>query len=361
MGEMDLAKPKNSTMAVVIIVVAVIVIAVVAITLFYLNADLVKTRTMVQIEKNGKEVAEITDAEFKYKLANLMMQFEQAYEISDQTQRLNFWLTPYEGVTQLEQIKNFALEQMKFEKVEYLKAIEAGTRLSNQEKDDLKATYDSIEKQFKDNNQDIDDYLIASFGISFKMYKEISERSKIASKFSTLQISQINASDDEIKNYYDENIDRYFSVNVRHILLLTTDDAGAALDEEAIEEKKEIAQTILEKINTGESMDELVDEYSEDPGAQYNFGYYDVEKGAGYAPEFEEWALNSQPDDTGIVETDFGFHVMKTYKVTNYDDIKLAVKRDLQTSRYSETITAWVEEYYIEVFDAVYDSINPLE
>lgn len=356
-----MAKAKSSTMTVVIIVMAVIVIAVVAITLFYLNADLVKTRTMVQIEKDGKKVAEITDAEFKYKLTNLMMQFEQAYGITDQTQRLNFWLTPYEGVTQLEQIKSFALEQMKYEKVEYLKAIEAGTRLSNQEKDDLKATFESVEKQFKDNNQDIDDYLIASFGISFRMYKDISERSKIASKFSTLQISQINVSDDEIKNYYDENIDKFYSVNVRHILLLTTDDAGAALDEEIIEEKRELAQTILEKINAGESIDELVDEYSEDPGAQYNYGYYDVEKGAGYAPEFEEWALSSQVGDTGIVETDFGFHIMKTYKITNYEDIMLAVKRDLQTSLYSAIITSWVEEYYIEVYDAVYDSINPLE
>jgi parvulin-like peptidyl-prolyl isomerase len=250
---------------------------------------------------------------------------------------------------------------MKYEKVEYLKALEAGTRLSNQEKDDLKATFDSIEKQFKDNNQDIDDYLIASFGISFRMYKEISERSKIASKFSTLQISQIEASDDEIENYYNENIDRYFTVNVRHILLLTTDDEGEPLDEEVLEEKEQLAQELLERVNAGENMDELVEEYSEDPGAQYNFGYYDVEKNAGYAPEFEEWSLNSQIGDTGIVETDFGFHIMKTYKVTSFDDIRLAVKRDLQTTIYSERITAWVDEYYIEIFDSVYDSINPLE
>ena len=353
-------KGKSNTTVVISVVVGVILIAITAVVLFYFNADIVKTRTMVQINRDGKKIAEVSDAEYKYKLLNIMFQFEQSYGITDPTQAANFWLTPVEGVTQLDQIKNFALEQIKYEKVEYVKALENGIKLSSQEKDELKVSFSSIEKQFKDANQDIDDYLMSNYGISFNIYKDISEQSKIASKFSTLQISEIDVTEQELLDHYNENKAAFYSVKVRHILISTLDEKGNDLEGELLEEKKKLAEEILVKIESGEDMDALVDEYSEDPGAESNFGYYDLTENANFVPEFKEWAMNSALDDTGIVKTEFGYHIMKTYQVTNFEDIQLQVKRDLQTKRYSQTLSQWVEEYDIQVFDAVYESINPL-
>lgn len=357
---MKLAKGKSSTTIVVVIVVAVLLAAIAGWYFFILKGDTVKERTMVEISKDGKKVAEISDVEYNYKLINIMQQFQQAYGITDQTQVQQFWTTPVEGVTQLDQVKNFALEQMKFEKVEYLKAIENGTKLSSQEKQDLENSFDSVKKQFEDAGEDLEEYLNGALGISFKMYKEYAEQGEIASKFSNLQINNVLVTDTEIQEYYDANIDKYFSVKVRHILIINTDAEGNKLEGDALQEKKDLADEVLAKINAGEDMDALVDEYSEDPGAAENYGYYDVTEDASYLPEFKTWALESQVGDTAIVETDAGYHIMKTYTVSTFEDVKLQVKKNIQTNKYAEVIQGWLDEYTIEVFDAVYEEVNPL-
>lgn len=359
-----MAKGKNSTTLVVVIVVAVILIAITSLIVFVLNGDSIKERTMVEISKDGKKVAEISDVEYNYKLINIMQQFQQAYGITDQSQALQFWTTPVDGVTQLDQVKNFTLEQMKYEKVEHLKAIENGTKLSSQEKQELENNFNSVEKQFTDANEDLEQYLNEALGISFKMYKNYAEQAEIAAKFSSQQINNVVVADTEIEEHYDANISRYFTVKVRHILIASIDAEGNKLEGDALQEKKDLADSILTKLNAGEDMDALVDEYSDDraqDGTVNNFGYYDVTEEAALIEEFKNWALNSQVDDTAIVETDFGYHIMKTYTVTTFEDVKLQVKKDLQTSKYAEVIQGWVEEYVIEVFDSVYENINPLE
>ena len=67
---MKLAKGKSSTTIVIVIVVAVILIAIASLIVFVLNGDSIKERTMVEISKDGKKVAEISDVEYKYNLIN---------------------------------------------------------------------------------------------------------------------------------------------------------------------------------------------------------------------------------------------------------------------------------------------------
>ena len=358
--EKNQSKTRKADVVVISIVVAVILIAIGGLVYYLTSSDSVKTNALVQISKDNKKMAVISDAEYNYKLLNLMAQFQQAYGITDEQTAYSFWSTPIDGVAQIDYFKNFALEQIKYEKIEYLKALESGTKLSAQEKEELKSGFDNIEKQLKDQGVKIDDYLINYYGISFRIYKEMSEQSRIASKFSTTQINSIEVTDEDIINYYDENFDRYYTVRVRHILLRTKDDNGNALSEDDIEEKRELANSLLAAINSGEDMDTLVADHSEDPGAEDNSGYYDVTKGSSYVAEFRDWAMASQVGDAAVVESELGYHVMKTYRTTVFEDIILQVKKDLQTARYSEKLSGWLGEYDIVVYEAVYESINPL-
>jgi parvulin-like peptidyl-prolyl isomerase len=355
-----LAKGKSS-ITIIIIVIAVVLAAIAGVVIYYLNSDNINTRTMVTISKDGEAAAEISDVEYNYKLVNIMLQLQTSYGLTDEAEIKEFWMTTYEGATQLDQIKSFALKQAEYSKVEYLKAIDSGIGLTDAEQKDLNTSFDNLEQQFKDADLDLNDYLVEKYGISFKMYKQMSRENKIANKFSTAQIASIEVTDDEVLAYYNENIDDYYTVTIRHILLVKTDEDGNALDEDALADKLTLANGLLDKINNGEDMDALVAEYSEDPNVSDNDGYYDVTANSGYDDVFQDWVMNSEVGDTAVIETDYGYHVIKTYAISTYDDMKDKIKSDLQTSRYSETLSnVWAKEYDIEVYDSIYESIDPL-
>ena len=83
-------------------------------------------------------------------------------------------------------------------------------------------------------------------------------------------------------------------------------------------QKRVKAQGLLDRAKSGEDFEALANEHSEDPGNQGPEGkkqggiYKDVPKGR-MIPAFEAAALALQPGQvaTDLVETDFGFHVIK--------------------------------------------------
>lgn len=92
----------------------------------------------------------------------------------------------------------------------------------------------------------------------------------------------------------------YHTVNVRHILV----------------EDEESAKDILAEYEAGEKTEDafaaLATEHSTDPGSSENGGLYEnIYKGQMVKP-FETWCFEEgrQVGDTGIVQTDYGYHVM---------------------------------------------------
>ena len=109
----------------------------------------------------------------------------------------------------------------------------------------------------------------------------------------------------------------YKTVNVRHILASVdaSGDDGESTDEDwdncltAITE----AQTAWEESDmTEDTFASLAEEYSDDTGSSSNGGLYeDVYKGE-MVTEFNDWCFdeNRQIGDTGLVQTDYGYHLM---------------------------------------------------
>ena len=110
-------------------------------------------------------------------------------------------------------------------------------------------------------------------------------------------------------------------VNVRHILVIpkdgTTDENGiTTYTDEAWAQCEADAQAILQQYLDGDRTEEsfaaLANEKSEDPGSNTNGGLYeDVYEGQMVKP-FEEWSFDESraAGDTGVVKTDYGYHVM---------------------------------------------------
>jgi len=92
--------------------------------------------------------------------------------------------------------------------------------------------------------------------------------------------------------------------------------------------KKAKAEQILSRAKAGEDFAKLANEFSEDPGNQGPNGlklggvYRDVPKGK-MVPQFESVVLSLQPGQIGpsLVETDFGYHVIKLERKNSTGDL----------------------------------------
>lgn len=103
----------------------------------------------------------------------------------------------------------------------------------------------------------------------------------------------------------------------KHILFKTVDDAGTALDEAAVAEKRAAAEDVVARLNACATQeekvalfDQLMAEESEDPGtAYYPDGYYFLE---GEMVESFENAVKELEEGgfSDIVESDYGFHII---------------------------------------------------
>lgn len=103
------------------------------------------------------------------------------------------------------------------------------------------------------------------------------------------------------------------STKVSHVLVAYK---GAMRAAETItrtkEEAKAIADGYLAQVNANPAaIDQLARTNSDDPGAVQNGGVYDVTPDGGWAEAFKNFAVNSPKGKTGVVETEFGYHVMR--------------------------------------------------
>lgn len=115
-----------------------------------------------------------------------------------------------------------------------------------------------------------------------------------------------------------DEIEDQRSMTVAHILITFGEDPTE--DDEVIEK----AEEILARIRAGESFAALVEEYSQDPGSIPNEGRYTITRNTSFVPEFMEWTLAAQIDDTGIVETDHGLHIMHMVARDTFEDMMVA-------------------------------------
>ncbi len=109
------------------------------------------------------------------------------------------------------------------------------------------------------------------------------------------------------------------SVDVKHVLLSWDAKAGiyaqrGGQDPRGASRTNDAAAKLAEEIaaklkaKPGD-IDALIQEYSEDPGSKTGEPYT-IKAGSGMMKEFEDLALRLEINEVGIVETDFGYHVM---------------------------------------------------
>jgi Parvulin-like peptidyl-prolyl isomerase len=147
--------------------------------------------------------------------------------------------------------------------------------------------------------------------------------------------NEVQISDDAIATYYQENQSQYGSQErrkVSHILIEGTGD-----------EAKAKAQQALERLNQGDAFAALAKEMSDDTFSAEQGGSLDwIEPGV-MDPAFEKaaYALSEKGDISGLVQSDFGYHIIRLddidpADVTPLAEVKDDIRSELQQARAAD-------------------------
>ena len=177
----------------------------------------------------------------------------------------------------------------------------------------------------------------------------------------------VNPSQEEIDAAFAENEETFASeygitketgklVDVRHILIApegNEDEGGTVITEDQWNACRDKAQALLDEWKAGEATEDsfaaLANIHSEDPGSQSAGGLYQYVYEGQMIKPFEEWCFDEsrQYGDTGLVKTDYGYHIM--YFVYGADAWVRYATDTIANEHCNELLNAFVEENPIKV------------
>lgn len=253
------------------------------------------------------------------------------------------------GKTYEDALKDMVLQTMIGSEVIYQQA----------EKEKVAATDKQVQEQIDSFNESIKDDAeykeqLKKIGINdkflkFQFARDISN-TNLQKKFE----EDTKISDSEMKKYYEENKSSFYTdtVTASHILIKTQDDKGKELSDEKKKEAKKKAEEALAKVQGGEDFAKVAKEYSQDSSAA-NGGDLGTFGRGQMVKEFEDAAFSMKDGEiSGIVETQYGYHIIKVTKRVNkqetYDEVKDQIKTTLAGEKYSEYVEKLKSDSKIE-------------
>ncbi len=305
------------------------------------------------VAKVGKE--KITQSEVLFYLESVKQQMEDT-ELSSED---DWQTTEIEGRAAIDIARERAL-QTAIDNVAYIEiADKLDIKLSADDEDKIKQVKSGIVQQyggdteykaFLEESQLTDDFiemLCRSMACYEKLALKVQEEQPV--------------SEEELRQYYDENQEELNTVyrKAQHILRLTKDmNTGQALPAEQIAEAEKLAGELEQRAKAGEDFDALMAEYSEDPGSKSQPEGYVFTDGE-MDPAFQNGVDQLQPGEIGLVESSFGYHVLKRLPLT-FEDVQTNIENLLLQERLQAQVETWKTELGIEIEknEAVLSTLN---
>lgn len=177
----------------------------------------------------------------------------------------------------------------------------------------LDADYTNMVLQAQGSEEQVTHMFWASM-LSKELLTTLNENTDLYNQLQELYFGENSGrypTDAEVMTYLEES----GQYRAKHILLVTIDlNTRQPLDEETVAQKKALADDLLSRLRAAEDpialFDTLMHEHSEDTGLAANPEGYTTEKGKMVAP-FEQAALALKDGEiSGVVESDFGYHII---------------------------------------------------
>lgn len=166
----------------------------------------------------------------------------------------------------------------------------------------------------------------------------------------------ISLNESDVKSYYEQNAARLSGKEERrasHILINASKDLAA----QARENARQVAAGLLEQVRKApESFAEVARKHSQDTGSATNGGDLDYFGRGAMVKPFEEAVFSLKKGEiSGIVETDFGFHIIKLVdikapKQRSFEELRESIESDLKTQqaqkKFAESAEAFTNAVY---------------
>lgn len=240
-------------------------------------------------------------------------------------------------------LKKNVLDGLIEREVLYQESQKAGIKIDDQKVNDQMA---GIKKRFP--NEEEFNKALASMGLTEEEVRaQIQRGLAIRGLIDQKVADKIVVTDEETKAYYDGNPQLFKQpeqVKASHILIKvepTADDAAKAAARKKIED-------IRKKLTDGGDFAELAKEYSEGPSAPKggDLGYF--RRGQMVKP-FEDAAFSMKINEvSGLVESRFGYHLIKVYdkkpeQNLAYADVKDKIAQRLKQEKIQKAANGYVE------------------
>ena len=186
-------------------------------------------------------------------------------------------------------------------------------------------------------------------GKSLSSYRNHIRDQILVSKITRFEISnRVKVSDNEVNRYYRDHQKEFWEdgrVRARHILFI----AERSTSETNRKAKLQQAKKVLNEIRKGKDFAELAMEYSEDVSASDGGDVGFVVRGK-MVREFEEAVFDLKPGQiSDIVETEYGYHIIKVEEVVSGNtltlkDAKERVTKVLTMEKQKQGYEDWMRE-----------------
>ncbi|MGI6703926.1 MAG: SurA N-terminal domain-containing protein [Clostridia bacterium] len=272
-------------------------------------------------------------------------EFNRSFELYRTTYESQYgtdiWNKDIDGKKFIDVVKEQVAEKLITDRLVLEDAEEEGIEVTDAEVDqEVKA----IKDYFDDEKKYLD--FLASQNLSEEEFTAQVRQDLVIGKYRQRVVEPVTVSEEDIKKYYDENPKEFKNDTVKasHILLDARDEA----------------EEVLAKAKAGEDFGALAAKYSVEQGAETTKGDLG-EFGYGYMVEpFEKAAFALEEGEiSDIVETQFGFHIIKVYEKTVVEPIPFEEARDdieamltyyQQEEKYIEEVTKLREQADIKIY-----------
>ena len=251
-----------------------------------------------------------------------------------------------------QQIPDVQMAQMKSEVLESL--IDRELLFQESKKKGIQVKSDAVSDQLQKiqqryPNKEEFQKLLSNMGLTESDVQAQIERGMAIQKLIDKEVTEkIKVSDEETKAFYDKNPQLFQQpeqIKASHILIKVQADAPA--DQKAEARKK--IEDVQQKVKKGEDFATLAKTYSEGPSGPKggDLGYF--RRGQMVKP-FEEAAFSLKPDETSeIVETQFGYHLIKVNdkkpaKKMTYAEVKDRLNEHLKKQKTDSEANADMEK-----------------
>jgi peptidyl-prolyl cis-trans isomerase D len=177
-------------------------------------------------------------------------------------------------------------------------------------------------------------------------------------------VAKVKVTDEQLLAYYKDHADKVQlpeKRNVRHILIMSAKDADAKTDADA----KAKAEDLLAKINKGEDFAKLAEADSQDPGSASRGGELGFFQRGDMVPEFEAaaFALTKPGDISALVRTSYGYHILQLVaiepaQIPTFEKVRDIMAMELKSELAMKDYAQRLEQLKTLVYEQA-DSLEP--